>query len=105
MNNLIFQDMQRKWMAVILCSLMAISVFGQDTTQLRRQPYKLKVAVDKSSVYEEDIRATPYVLPNQAIQLYPGETVFIEIEHENGVINNVKAVDKITNPEKTLTIS
>lgn len=97
--------MQVKLIISVLFTLITISIFGQDTTQLTRKPYKLKVAVDKKSVYEEDIQGRPYVLPNKAIQLYPGETVFIEIEHGNGVINKVTAVEKIVNPEKTLTIS
>ncbi len=79
--------------------------FGQDSIQLKRTPYKLTVAVDKKTVYEEDIKATPYVFPNKAIQLFPGETVFIEIEQENGVIITVTAVDKNVNPDKTLIIS
>ncbi|HTE30578.1 MAG TPA: hypothetical protein VK666_09425, partial [Chryseolinea sp.] len=53
----------------------------------------------------EDIKATAYVLPNKAIQLYPGEIVFVEIEEENGVIKAVTAVEKNVNPQKTLTIS
>lgn len=79
--------------------------FGQDSTQLKRTPYRLTVAVDKKTNYEEDIKSTPYVLPNKAIQLYPGETVFLEIEQEKGIIKTVTAVDKNINPHKTLTIS
>lgn len=93
---------------LIISALILISTceaFSQDSTQLRRLPYKLSVAVNKKTVYEEDIKATPYVLPNKAIQLYPGETIYIEIEHENGVIKSVTAVEENTNPEKTVTIS
>lgn len=79
--------------------------FAQDSTQLKRTPYKLSVAVDKKTVYEEQIKATPYVLPNKAIQLYPGESVFIEIEEQNGLIKTVTAVEKNVHPEKTLIIT
>ena len=78
---------------------------GQDTTQLKRTPYKLKVVVDKKTSYEEDIKETPYVLPDNTIQLYPGETVFIEIDQTDGLIKGVKAVEKIKDPARTLTIS
>ena len=37
---------------------------AQDTSQLKRTPYKLIIAVDKNSSYEEDIKATAYVLPD-----------------------------------------
>jgi hypothetical protein len=97
--------MKLKIIASVLILTTTHFAIGQDSTQLKRTPYKLKVAVDKKTVYEEDIKATPYVLPNKAIQLYPGETVFIEIDQENGVIKNVTAVDKNVNPGKTLKIS
>jgi hypothetical protein len=97
--------MKLKLIATALTLTTTFLAFGQDSTQLKRTPYKLTVAVDKKTTYEEDIKATPYVLPNKAIQLYPGETVFIEIEQENGVIKSVTAVDKNINPSKTLKIS
>lgn len=97
--------MKLKVIATALALSTTLFASGQDSTQLKRTAYKLKIAVDKKTVYEEDIKSTPYVLPNKALQLYPGETVFIEIEQENGVIKTVTAVDKIVNPEKTLKIS
>jgi hypothetical protein len=88
-------------------SLLTISVysFGQDTTQLKRKPYKLTIAIDKKSTYEEAIKATPYVLPDKAVQLYPGETVYIEVVKENGNIAALKAVNVIRDPTTTLTIT
>jgi hypothetical protein len=88
-------------------AFLTISVYsyGQDTTQLKRIPYKLIVAVDKNTSYEEEIKATPYVLPNKTIQLYPGETVYIEVQQENGNIKSMTAVKEIKNPAITLTIS
>ncbi|MES2773356.1 MAG: hypothetical protein V4722_04185 [Bacteroidota bacterium] len=85
--------------------LIAISSYAQDSTQLKRTPYKLIVQVDKKNVYEEDINATPYVMPNKAVQIYPGETIFLEIEQVNGKILSVTAVPEIKNPSKTVTLS
>lgn len=83
----------------------ALSALGQDSTQLKRAAYKLMVAVDKKTVYGEDIKVTPYVLPNKVVQLYPGETIYLEIEQKDGEITSVTAVEKIKNPDKTVTIS
>src|SRR6266446_2146379 len=96
-----------RYILIYSIALLTISVYsyGQDITQLKRTPYKLIVAVDKNSSYEEEIKATPYVLPNKTIQLYPGETVYIEVEQVNGNIKNMTAVNKIKNPAITLTIS
>src|SRR5882757_4575691 len=87
------------FLAFVFCS------YGQDTTQLKRTPYKLTVAVDKKIVYEEDLNATAYVLPDKTVQLYPGETVYVEVEQGNGVIKSMKAVKEISDPTKTLTLS
>jgi len=84
---------------------IAFYSYGQDTALLKRTAYKLIVAVDKKNFYEEDLKATPFVLPDKTVQLYPGETVYIEVEQENGVIKSMKAVKEILDPAKTLTIS
>lgn len=81
------------------------SAHGQDTSLLKREPYKLKVAVDKKTFYEEDLAAAPYVLPDNTVQMYPGETIYLEVEQDNDIIKSVKAVKEITDSTKTLTIS
>lgn len=73
--------------------------------QAKRLPYKLSIIVDESTVYEEEIKATPYVLPNNTIQLYPGENIYVEVELAGGVITSMNAVKENINPSKTLVIS
>jgi hypothetical protein len=92
---------------ILAIALVATSLCsqGQDTAQLKRTPYKLTVAVNKNAVYEENIQATAYVLPDNTVQLYPGETVYIEVEQDNGNIKSIRAVKEITNPSKTVTLS
>lgn len=85
-------------MATTLCC------YGQDTTALTRTPYKLTVAIDKNAVYAADVKATPYVLPDKTLQLYPGEKVYIEVELANDTIASLKAVRENTNPSKTLIV-
>jgi hypothetical protein len=81
-----------------------IHLHGQDTTLLKRAPYKLTLAVDKKTFYEEDLKEAPYVLPNNTVQLYPGETVFIQVEQTDGIIKTIKAVKEITDSANTLTL-
>lgn len=38
------------------------------------------------------------------MQIYPGESIYVEVVQENGVIKSMKAVKGITHPETTLTI-
>ncbi|HEY6900287.1 MAG TPA: hypothetical protein VI233_06580 [Puia sp.] len=89
---------------LLLLALAATTGVGA-SAQLKRAPYKLSVAVDKGTVYEEDIKETPYVLPNNTVQLYPGETVFIEVELADNSITGMTAVKENEHPEKTLVIS
>ncbi len=44
-------------------------------------------------------------MPNNTLQLYPGESVFIEIEQADGVIKSIKAVKEIRDESKTVTIA
>jgi hypothetical protein len=89
---------------VVITMTFSLSSRGQDTTALKRTPYTLRIEVDKKNFYEDQIGATPYVFPNNGMQIYPGETIYVEVFEENGVIKSMKAVKEITNPKTTLTI-
>jgi len=54
---------------------------------------------EKGSVYES------FVVGARALQLFPGETVFLEIEETNGSITNIKTVKENKVPDRTLEIS
>jgi hypothetical protein len=97
--------MKKNFISSIALLAFSFCLYGQDGAQFKRTPYKLKVAVDKKSFYEEDLKETAFVLPDKTVQLYPGETIYIEVEQENGVIKNMTAVKEIKNPAITLTIS
>ena len=88
----------------ILFLTSTISSKGQDTTVLKRTPYTLKIDVDKKNFYEDQIGPTPYVFPNNGMQIYPGETIYVEVVQDKGIIKSMKAVNEITNPKTTLTI-
>ncbi len=85
--------------------MVSLCSHGQDTTQLIRPSYKLTVLVDKNYFYEEELKSTPYISPGKTVQIYPGETIFIEIEEDNGIIKSMTAVKEPVHPSKTLTIS
>jgi hypothetical protein len=104
-SNQTLKNMKLKTLLALAFLAILFSSYGQDTAQLKRTPYKLTVAVDKKTFYEEDIHATPYILPDNTVQLYPGETVYIEIEQQDGVIKSLRAVKEIADPEKTMIIS
>lgn len=90
---------------VTLAFFFASLAHAQEATQLKRTPYRLAVAVDKKTVYEEDLKEGPFVYPDNTVQLYPGETVFIEVELEGDAIKTMTAVQENINPSKTLVLT
>jgi hypothetical protein len=92
--------------ALVLCSVfMSAICFGQSNDLPQRDAFKLNIAVDDTNFYSADIKASAYVLPDNAIQLYPGEEIFVEVELSNNEIKSMKTVKSNLHPEKTLTIS
>src|SRR5687768_16142243 len=75
---------------IVLFSALCNFALAQDLFPLKRKPYLLSVAVDKKTTYEENLQEAQYVLPDQTVQLYPGETILVEIEQENGIVKNVR---------------
>jgi hypothetical protein len=82
-----------------------LTVFGQNENDLpQRQPYKLKLPVDKNFVYEMDVPESPYVVNRNIVQIYPGETIYLEAETSSDTLV-LTSVKEIKYPEKTIVIS
>jgi hypothetical protein len=79
--------------------------FGQNNYLVNRQDFILKLAVDSINFYESEIKSSPYLLPDNSIQIYPGEKIYIELELDNKEIKSIKTVRKNLNPQKTIIIS
>jgi hypothetical protein len=88
---------------VILC-LSSLSVYAQTNDLPERKAYTLQLKVNDSSYFQSDIQSSPYVMPENTIQIYPGETIYIETELEGKKIKSMKSVKENNNPEKTITI-
>ncbi len=92
---------------VLLCIMALLScqiLFAQDTSVLKRKPYLLVLAVDKETTFEEQIKETPYLYPNRSMQMYPGETVYLEVELSGTDIVSMKAVKEVKKKSSTLTL-
>jgi hypothetical protein len=79
--------------------------FGQSNDLPQRDAFKLNIAVDDTNFYSADIKASSYILPENTIQLYTGEAIFVEVELDNKEIKSMKVVKENLHPEKTLIIS
>jgi CxxC motif-containing protein len=94
-----------RYILFLLLSFSFSTGFCQDQNDLpQRQPYKLKMPVDKNSVYEMDVPTSAFVQNNNIVQIYPGEKIFLEAKIINDSLR-LKSVKEIKNPEKTITVS
>lgn len=89
--------------------LLALSIrsiiFSQDkSVLLERSSFKLVLPIDKGNYYETNVPSSLYVQHNNIVQIYPGETIFLELKKTGDNIA-LKAVKEIKVPEKTITIS
>jgi hypothetical protein len=105
-EKIILKNHFMKYALMLAFFSLSFSLYSrcQDTAILKRTPYKLKIDVDKENYYEDDIGATAYVFPNNGMQIYPGETIYVEVVEEKGIIKSMKAVNEIKDPNTTLTI-
>jgi hypothetical protein len=78
---------------------------GQDSTNLKRLSFKLRMPIDNNSVYTADIPSTPYVLPDNSIQLYPGENLYVKVDQLDGKITGLHAISQIEDSSSTLIIT
>ena len=96
----------KKIIAISLLVILASQLsFAQDTTELRRIAHKQSLAVDNNSILEQQVPGSPYVFPDKTIQIYPGETIYIEISLNNTEITGFKAVKEIKDSSHTMIIN
>jgi hypothetical protein len=56
-------------------------------------------------VYEQEVESSPYFVTSKALQIYPSEKLFIEIESNTDSITSMKVVREKLNPSKTIEVS
>lgn len=87
----------------MLCLLIIPQVIFADS--LMRDQFDLKLMVDDNNFYQATIEKSPYVLKDNIVQLYPGETLLLEAEVIEDKITKLTAVKNNISPDKTIEIS
>jgi hypothetical protein len=91
---------------ILILSLSTILGFGQTNDLPVREAFNLKMAVNDSIYfYNLEVKATPYFVHDNIIQIYPGEKIYVEVELIKNEIKSMKTVKENLNPEKTIIIS
>jgi hypothetical protein len=91
---------------LILSFMLSTAIcLAQSNDLPKRKAFILNIAVDDSNFYSADIKESDYILPENTIQIYPGETMYVEVECVKKVIKSMKTVKENLHPEKTLILS
>ena len=94
--------MKKKYCLIAISIFMMFSTFAKDKNE--RDPFELVLAVDEEQYFAAEIPQSPYVINDSIIQIYLGEKVYIEADVKDNVLTNLKRVESIKKPKKTLTI-
>jgi hypothetical protein len=95
----------RKLVIILTLGLTTILSFGQTNDLPQRDAFTLNLAVSDTNYYKAEIKASAFVLPDNTIQLYPGEKIYVEVELVKKEIISMKSVKENHNPDKTIIIS
>jgi len=90
----------KKILYVLLICIPTILV-AQDEEILREES-TLTLDIDASNQYVTEVPVSGYLLDDNSVQIYTGETVFIEVELKKKKIEGMKVVSENVNPDKTL---
>ena len=103
--NIIKKTTVKKLTFILTYILASILSYGQNNDLPQRNNFTLHLAVDDTVFYNSEIKASSYILPENTIQLYPGENIFVEVELVRKEIKSMKTVKENLNPAKTIKIS
>jgi hypothetical protein len=84
---------------------VTVICFGQTNDLPLRKAFELNMKVDDTTFYSADIKASAFIMPDNTIQLYPGETIYVEVELVEKEIKSMKTVKENLHPDKTLILS
>lgn len=83
---------------------MSMGISFAQNEKPNRLAFTLTLAVDSVNYYQQEIKASPYFVKDNILQIFPSEHINIEVEIVNDSIVSMKTVDKIEFLEKTITI-
>ncbi|WP_298144861.1 hypothetical protein [Flavobacterium sp.] len=89
---------------LVLLTTVCLSASGQNE-KVERAALKLEIAANETDQYITDIPASRYFVKEKILQIYCGETLFVECEIQGDSIHKMQVVEKNLNPSKTIEIN
>lgn len=90
-----------KQFALLLFLSISGFIFAQNDNEFR-DAFTLKLAVDSTTFYQQEVARSKYLVKDDILQIYPGEHLFIEAEVKDNKIQSMKVVKENKNPAKTI---
>lgn len=84
-------------------SLLCSESLSDDGT--RRKPFTQTLLVDKDQFYSSNVDSSYYITPDNHLQIFAGEKLFIEAKAEGSKVILLRKVDKITDSSSTIIFS
>lgn len=90
---------------IFLIALSGRNLAQKDSVLFIRPAFELRLAIDSGAFFKAPIKESVYLVNEGTLQLFPGETLFVEADVEYDRLVDLKVVPKIVHKEKTMTIS
>ncbi|GAB0155206.1 hypothetical protein CHRYSEOSP005_04670 [Chryseobacterium sp. Alg-005] len=88
---------------IFLLSIISNFCFAQNEIEFR-EAFTLKLPVDSTQFYQQEVNKSKYFVKDNILQIYPGEHLFLEAEVKGNDIQSMKVVKENKNPAKTIEI-
>jgi hypothetical protein len=86
---------------LIILNLLFLTIsFSQE----KRKAFTIEIAADETHQYSAEIPESPFFVKEKILQIYCGESLYIECEIDKDSISSMKVVEKNLHPEKTIMI-
>lgn len=94
-----------KNLLLLIALLFSSLCYAQTIDNNTRPAFDLKLFVNDTTFYTAPMAPTSYIIKDRAVQVFPGEKLFIEADILKDSLVNLKAVPAILNKEKTIVIT
>jgi hypothetical protein len=86
-----------KLLVLINYFVILTSIYPQENTVNERLPFVVKLSIDEENYWEWEVPQSPYIINNNFIQFYPGETICMEATVIDNIITQLTVVKEILN--------
>ena len=94
----------KKILFMIFFIITSTLIYSNENIVIERSSFVLELSVDENSYYTFTIPQSPYILDDFSVQIFPGETLFIEVDVVDDIVEKLTVVKEIINKNKTIII-